>query len=84
MRIGNFLIWCSAAEAKAIGCTHTARMWGIIPGFSSGPDDPDMLWVSRSDALNWVEDLLSRIAAMVAESRGDDPIFAFKIGGPIS
>lgn len=35
MKIGNLSVWTSAQEAAAIGCTHHARFFGVIPGFAS-------------------------------------------------
>lgn len=85
IRIGNFAIWTSAADARAMGATHHARLAGIVPGFHG--DDPrradGAIWIPRSDALNWVEDVVSLVGAAVCESKGIDPTFAFRIGRPI-
>lgn len=80
MEIGNFTIWMTAARAKEIGCTHRGRFMGIIPGFI----DPDrVLWVSRSDLLNPIEDLLAVIWATMRELRGEEPDFMFEVGAEI-
>ena len=82
MRIGEFSIWTSAIEAESYGCTHHARLFGIVPGFY-GVIDGEPLWVPRSDALNWLEDALSFLAAIINQSNGDEPVFSFKVLGPI-
>lgn len=81
IKIGKFAIWMSADEARALGCTHHARLWGIIPGFFS---EEKTLWISRSDLLNWLEDLLDRAFLTLASLRGDDaPVFGFEVGAEI-
>jgi len=80
MRIGSFAVWTSAQEAAGYGCTHHARIFGIIPGFI-GECDGLPLWVPRTDALNWAEDALSFIAWLIA---GDDGGTAFRIGKEIN
>ena len=82
MRIGEFSIWTTATEAESYGCTHYARLFGIVPGFC-GEIDGVTLWVPRSDALNWLEDVLSFLAAIINQSNGDDPVFSFMILEPI-
>ena len=85
MKIGNFSIWTTASEAAEIGATHHARMWGIIPGFAC--DGSEFLWIPRSDALFWLEDVISYLAAIVQGLKGEDVAFAFafafRLGEPI-
>ena len=67
IKIGTFAIWRSKKEAKELGATHHARIWGIIPGFvANGP--VGLMWVPRSDLLNVVEDVLSAVAFFVSMS----------------
>lgn len=73
-------VWISAKAAKEMGCTHRARYLGVIPGFY-GPDRN--LWVSRSDLLNPIEDLLSFIWVWLREWRGEDPDFMFEVGAAL-
>lgn len=80
MRIGNFCIWMSKAEAASYGATHSARIFGIIPGFY-GMDNN--LWISRSDLLNPLEDLLAFIWAAIREMRGEEPDAMFDVGEDI-
>lgn len=77
IKIGDFALWMSADEAKSYGCTHYARMWGIIPGFWG---DENSMWVSRSDLLNLVEDGLAYVAAFIAP---DDTGFMLRVGKEI-
>lgn len=74
-------VWISAEKAASLGCTHRARFMGIIPGFIE-PDE--MVWVSRSDLLNPIEDLLCFIWAAMRQMRGEEPDFMFEIGEPIA
>ena len=71
--------WISAETAKSYGCTHRARMHGVIPGFWSD----DGLWVSRSDLLNPFEDLLSWVWVNLRLMRGEDPDFMIMKGRQI-
>jgi len=73
-------IWTTAAEARALGCTHHARIFGIIPGFYSVPEN---IWVPRSDLLNPVEDALAFIWTTMRQMRGDEPDFMFSLGREI-
>jgi len=73
-------IWVSERQARAIGCTHKARMHGIIPGFFS---EGEGLWVSRSDLFNPIEDALTALWVFMREWRGEDPDFLFVVGRPI-
>jgi len=82
VKIGWFALWVSAAEAKEIGCTHHARMFGIVPGFF-GEIDGIPLWVARSDVFVWVEDAISTLAAFIRQSQGEEPLFMFKVGREI-
>lgn len=72
-------IWMTAERAKSLGCTHRGRIWGIIPGFIS----EDGLWVSRSDLLNPLEDLLGFLWVTMRQMRGEEPDFMFAVGKPI-
>ncbi len=76
MKIGDFAIWTSAAEAKALGCTRHARMWGVIPGFYG---EAESLWIPRSDCFNWFEDLIMTFVALGAAWRDEEPVFGFEI-----
>lgn len=82
MQIGNFSLWTSKAKAAEYGCTHHASLFGMVPGFF-GETDGMPLWVPRSDALNWLEDLLSHISVAIQQSKGEEPLFAFKVGKPL-
>lgn len=73
----SFQFWISGKRAKQLGCTHRARFMGIIPGFFN-PDSN--LWISRSDLLNPIEDLLSDLWVWMREMRGEEPDFMFKLG----
>jgi hypothetical protein len=73
-------IWVSASKAKELGCTHRARFMGIIPGFYG---ENEGLWVSRSDLLCPIEDVLVFIWATVRRLRGEQPDFMFEVVGPI-
>ena len=76
----GFQFWITADQAKQLGCTHHARMFGIIPGFFS----PEMgLWVSRSDLLNPIEDALSWLWVTIRQLRGEEPDFGFRLTGEI-
>ena len=76
----GFQFWITADQAKALGCTHHARMFGIIPGFFN----PEMaLWVSRSDLLNPIEDALSWLWVTIRQLRGEEPDFGFCLTGEI-
>ena len=76
----TFTLWMSAKRAADIGCTHHARFMGIIPGFI---EPSQALWVSRSDLLNPIEDLLVWLWVTMREMRGDEPDFMFAIGREI-
>jgi hypothetical protein len=77
----NFQWWVSASKAKSLGCTHRARFLGLIPGFCSTGDVP--MWVSRSDLLNPLEDLVGFIWSVAQANKGDEPSFMFKVGAEI-
>lgn len=81
MKDYRFEWWRSSEYAANLGCTNHARMFRIIPGFWSNDSN---LWVSRSDAFNWLEDLLVWINEAIWAQRGEDPQFMFYIGKPIA
>jgi len=73
-------VWISERKAKELGCTHKARFMGIVPGFI----DPNRaMWVSRSDALNPLEDALVWIWVAMRKMRGEEPDFMFQVGREI-
>lgn len=73
-------LWVTARHARALGCTHHARFLGLVPGFFN-PDTA--VWVSRSDLLNPIEDLLSLMWVTMNQTRGDEPEFFWALGKPI-
>lgn len=75
-----FSIWVSSRRAKSLGCTHRARFMGIIPGFLAPSDGT---WVSRSDLLNPIEDILCFIWVNIRLMRGEDPDFMWWVGQEI-
>lgn len=75
-----FALWVSARKAREVGCTHRARFLGLVPGFI---DIDRCLWVSRSDLLAPVEDVLMFIWATTRRMRGEEPDFIFAVGSPI-
>jgi hypothetical protein len=79
----TFCWWMTAQRAKERGCTHHARFMGIIPGFIR-EDENCPLWISRSDALNWLEDALCFLWISMQEMCGEEPTFAFQIRKPIA
>lgn len=80
--IGDFAIWRSTEDAKKLGATHKARLWGIVPGFVDYDSEP-LLWAPRTDLLNWLEDVLDVINASLAELADEDHVTAFRILDPI-
>lgn len=73
-------IWMTAKRAKELGCTHRARFLGLVPGFI----EPDQcIWVSRSDLLNPIEDVLNFIWQTMRWMRGEEPDFMFEVGAEI-
>lgn len=76
-----FQFWVSGQKAKDLGCTHHARMFGIVPGFVTLEDIP--MWVSRSDLLNPIEDVLGFLWVSLRQMRGEDPDIAISIGREI-
>jgi hypothetical protein len=75
-------LWVTPNRARAIGCTHYARSFGIIPGFY-GEEGQDALWLPRSMLLIPVENLLAFIWMTMREMRGEEPDFMFQIRGKI-
>ena len=73
-------IWRNAETAKSYGCTHKARIFGVIPGFFN-PET--RMWVSRSDLLNPVEDLFGMIYQFVAMASGVVDADPFVVGSEI-
>lgn len=71
-------------DAAAMGATHYARMHGIIPGYVGGTDGPAPLWISRSDALNPIEDVLSFMWFMACRATGREPEWMLKVGREIA
>jgi hypothetical protein len=69
-------VWVTKRKAKEFGCSHSALFMGIIPGFYN-PDES--LWVSRSDILNPIEDMLSFIWAIWCDIRGTEPMFMIAV-----
>jgi hypothetical protein len=74
-------LWMTAARARELGCTHHARIFGLIPGFWS---DEQSLWVSRSDLLNPVEDALAWLWMLTRAMRGEEPDFMLAVGREIA
>lgn len=74
--------WVSEAQAREMGCTHKARIFGIIPGFWN---DDMHSWVSRSDILNPVEDALGWLwSAAWSAMHGDEEMETmFSLGARI-
>ena len=69
--------WRSASTARSYGCTHRARMYGVLPGFFNPENN---LWVSRSDLLNPIEDLINwGFGVFLFLSNQDHPGFPFSI-----
>lgn len=83
IKIGTFAIWRSKKEAKGFGATHHARIWGIIPGFVAMGPDGQVMWIPRSDFLNFVEDVLNGIAILVSKSLNIDMTTEFTITSEI-
>lgn len=81
MQIGNFMVWCSSGKAAEMGCTHHARLFGLIPGFFG---DADGLWISRSDLLIPLEELICFLWATLRRLRREEPDFMFILGPEIS
>jgi hypothetical protein len=81
MRIGSFSVWTSEAEALEVGATHHARIFGVIPGFCSEGEAP--IWISRSDLLNPIEDVVRFLWAVVQAVHGEEPSFMFQVRRPI-
>lgn len=63
-------IYNSPSKARSLGCTHRARVFGIVPGYF---DIDRHLWVPLSDLLNPVEDLLSFIWVTMRRLRNEEP-----------
>lgn len=82
MQIGNFTIWMTDKRAMALGFTHRGRLFGIIPGYVEDAGG-ELIWASKSDLLNPVEDFLSFIWVNLREIRGEEPYFLFIITGEI-
>lgn len=78
----GFSFWNSATKARAIGFTHRARVFGIVPGFLKDPYG-ECCWMNRSDLLNPIEDLLSFFWVNMRIARGDEPDFGFMILGEL-
>lgn len=72
--------WVTKSAARSYGCTHRALFMGIIPGFFNPTDS---MWVSRSDILNPIEDLLSFIWAIWCDLRGIEHGFMIEVGEEI-
>lgn len=81
MRIGSIMIWCSPAEASALGATHHAWSLGLVPGYFNPHTN---LWVSRSDVLNPIEGVLVWLWVQFSAVMGREPEFAFFVGDPIN
>lgn len=76
----TFRIWTTSAKAKSIGCTHRARLFGVIPGYygmASG------LWVPKSDVLLPVEWVFERMWWLILDICGDERDFSFQLRGRI-
>lgn len=85
MQIGNITIWVTNQQALNNGCTHHARLMGVIPGFiNENSQHGGLLWISRSDLFNWLEDLLQYFYATMCSIKGIEPHFMFSIGDDIS
>lgn len=77
----GFSWWTSAAKARALGCTHHARLMGIVPGFFA-PETG--LWCPRSDLLFPLEEAVCWLWATLRQMRGEEPDFAFRLGPEIN
>lgn len=73
--------WVSAEAAKKMGCTHYARLHGLIPGFCTVDDIP--MWVSRSDLLNPIEDAISALWIATQRFLGIEESWSFSVGREI-
>jgi hypothetical protein len=77
----RFAWWRSPAQARALGCTHHARLFGLVPGFI---EPVSALWVPRADWLNPVEDLLTALWVGTRLLRGEEPDFMIAVGAEIA
>lgn len=77
-------LWISSKQAKEYGCTHHARLFGIIPGFCADGDRlHSNLWVPRSDLLYPIEVLLTTIWMAMRFMRDEEPDFMIDVLGEI-
>ena len=74
-------IWVTSSMAREYGCTHKARIFGIVPGFI---EPETALWVSRSDLLAPIEGALAFFWATLRQMRGEEPDFMFEVGPEIN
>lgn len=74
-------IWMTSQKAHSLGCTHHGRFLGLVPGFI---EPGQALWISRSDLLVPVEEVLSFIWVTMRRLRGEEPDFMFSVGRPIT
>jgi hypothetical protein len=79
----SFAWWISPRRALDLGCTHHARIFGIVPGFVGLDDGGGYIWVSRGDWLNLIEDACSHVFNTFAALSGADEISPFVIGREI-
>lgn len=71
------------AQAVKLGCTHRARLHGIIPGFVGDVESDGPIWVSRSDLLNPIEDFLSFMWMLACNVTGREEMWGFALGDEI-
>lgn len=81
--MSGFTLWVSKRKAAEYGCTHHARIFGMIPGFVGDIETDCPMWVSRSDLLNPVEDAIGFLWSFIQATRGDEPSSGFRVGKPI-
>ena len=72
--------YISKSDALEMGMTHKAMFMAVIPGYF---DSQRSSWVSISDLLNPIEDLLVGIWATFQRMSGQEPSYMFFVGGRI-
>lgn len=81
--IEGFAVWRTPSTARALGATHYAWMFGIIPGFYADDGFGGGVWIARSDIAAPLEYFLSHIWAFARQARGEEEDFGFLIGDEI-
>jgi hypothetical protein len=83
MKPSSFAWWVSPRKAYDLGCTHHARIFGVVPGFVGLDDKGVYLWVSRGDWLNPIEDACGFLFNALADISGAVEISPFVVGKEI-